>query len=133
MTEVHQALYGFWSQFAYNNNPIPAYLSGKVPDNAVFPYITFNVQEGDIFSATFLTAQVWVKAGSGINANAVRATIMDDIRRAIPMQGTRIDHDGGYMTIFRNASTFMSYEDDQEDASVIGGRISYEVHFYTYD
>lgn len=133
MTKLHQALYAFWSQFSYNNTAIPAYLAGKVPKTATFPYITFSVQDGDIFSFTFLTAHVWVKAESGINANLIRAAIMDDIKRAIPMGGKRIEYDGGYMNIFRNDSTFMSYEDDEEDDSVIGGRISYEVHFYTYD
>lgn len=132
MTAFHQALYAFWSQFLYNSKPIPAYLSGKVPNNATFPYITFAVQKGDIFSASVLTAFIWVKAGSGINANQIRASIMDDIARAIPMQGTRINFTGGYATIFRNTSAFMSYYDDPEDASVIGGRISYEVHFYEY-
>lgn len=132
MTALHQALYAFWSQFLYGNTPIPAYLSGKVPNNATFPYITFEVQKGDIFSASVLTAFIWVKAGSGINANAIRASIMDDIARAIPMQGTRMNFNGGYVTIFRNPSTFMSYYDDPEDSTVIGGRISYEVHFYEY-
>lgn len=130
MTEFHQALYAFWSQFLYNNVSIPAYLSGKVPNNATFPYITFDVAHGDGFSSSVLTAFIWIKAGSGINANAIRASILDDIERAIPITQTRIDYDGGFAYLSRNDTDFITYYDDPEDASVIGGRVSYIVRFY---
>ncbi len=130
MTAFHQALYAFWSQFLYGTKTIPAYLSGKVPKDATFPYITFEVAHGDGFSFSVLTAFVWVKAESGINANQIRASILDEIERAIPITQTRIDYNGGFAYLTRNDTDFITYYDDPEDASVIGGRVSYIVRYY---
>ena len=79
MTGIHQGLYAFWSQFSYGGKPIPAYLQGHVPEDAAFPYITFDVASGRAFATSVVTATVWCRAESGINVNAQRASIMDSI------------------------------------------------------
>lgn len=120
MTDVHQALYRFWSSFG-----VPAYLSGHVPDGASVPYITFEVGDGEPFSSTFLVAIVWAAD------NATRAALLDKIAEAIGADGTTIALDGGGMlALYRNAGGFMSYYDDPEDKTILGGRVSYQVNFY---
>ena len=119
MTDVHQALYKFWSSFG-----IPAYLSGHVPDNASLPYITFEVGDGEPFSSTFLVAIVWTKD------NATRAGYLDKIAEAISADGSTIALDNGMLAIYRNSGGFMSYYDDPEDKTILGGRVSYQVNFY---
>ena len=83
MTGIHQALYNFWSQFSYGGNLIPAYLQGHVPEDAAFPYITFDVASGRAFTPSVVTATVWCRAESGANVNAQRAAILDSIDRAL--------------------------------------------------
>lgn len=131
MTDVHKALYAFWSSFAYEQRSIPAYLTGKVPKEETFPYITFDVKDGAFASSAVLTAFVWVKAVPGVNANAVRAAILDSVASAIPEGGLRIRTlEGTLIYLHRNSADFLSYYDDPEDDTVIGGRISYEVKYY---
>ncbi len=119
MTDVHQALYRFWSSFG-----LPAYLSGHVPDGASLPYITFEIGDGEPFSRTFLTAIVWAKD------NATRAGALDRIAESIPPDGVSIPISSGMLTLYRNGGSFMSYYDDPEDKTILGGRVSYQVNFY---
>ena len=70
MTEFHQALLAFWQGFSDGGKPIQAYLSGHVPSNTPFPYITFEVVEGAPFGRTVLTAYGWFRAVSGYNVNS---------------------------------------------------------------
>lgn len=131
MTDVHKALTAFWGSFSFGGEAIPAYLSGHVPDGAAFPYITFEVADGSAMSRSVLTAIVWCRAVSGLNVNAQRAAILDSIAAAIPEEGTLVRLPGGGMlALYRNSAGFQSYYDDPEDASVIGGRTSYEIAFY---
>ncbi len=110
---------------------VKAYLSGHVPDDAVFPYITFDVARGEEFSSTFLTVFDWHKADSGKNVNAERADLMDAIAEAIPQSGVLLEmSNGGYIELLRNGADFQTYYDDPEDKTVIGGRTAYMVNFY---
>lgn len=123
MTSVHKALYAFWGSFG-----VPAYLSGHVPDEATYPYITFEVVDGEPFTHNFLTAFVWVKQnGAG---NEIRASYLDKIKDAIPWDGTQLYLPDGMLMLYRNGSSFLSYYDDPEDDTILGGRVSYQVNYY---
>lgn len=52
-----QAIYQFWSGFG-----IPAYDENTVPDDAVMPYITYNVSTGSIGDPVSLNASVWYRS-----------------------------------------------------------------------
>lgn len=123
MTELAAALYDFWSGFG-----IPAYLQDNVPDDAVLPYITYELVRGDAMGATVLVAHNWHQKAAG--GNAARHEVMDAIARAIPSQGRRVPVGRGFVMLYRNDATFQTDVADEEDPSVIGGRTSYEVHFY---
>lgn len=123
MRDINEALYQFWSGFG-----VPAYRAGRVPTDAEYPYITFEVVAGGFGSRTILTAHNWHKAPG---ATAAAADILDAIAREIPDSGFLMPVEGrGYLAIYRNGGEFQSYVKDQEDPDVIGGRTSYEAHFF---
>lgn len=130
MTSYHQALTAFWSKFTSGGNAVTAYLSGHVPDNAPFPYITFDVAKPDAMGAIPLTAFNWHQAESGKNVNAERAALLDQIASAIPVEGVKLLCGDGFIILERNTADFQSYYDDPEDDSVIGGRTSYIARFF---
>ena len=130
MTEFHQALLAFWQGFSDGDKPIPAYLSGHVPTNTQFSYITFEVVEGAPFGRTVLTAYGWFKAVSGYNVNSHAAAFADAVKAAIPTQGKRMKAGNGMVMLFPNDAGFISYQTDQTDKDVVAARISYEIHFY---
>lgn len=129
MSAVHRTLYKFWSGFG-----VDSFLSGHVPDGAQFPYITFEIGNGDALTSGYLTAFDWHRHdGTGRNINAERAELMDAIGEAIPPEGVLLElpGDAGFLMLERNDSGFQQYYDDPEDKAVIGGRTSYRVSYYT--
>lgn len=130
MRAVHVALMDFWESFG-----IPVFLSGHVPDDQAFPYITMEVVQGDAFSKTILTAFDWHKIPdpetSNANIMAERADLMDRIAEKIPPQGVKIPLPVGFLILSRNSADFQTYYDDPEDESVLGGRTSYEIRYLT--
>jgi hypothetical protein len=141
MTALHTALQTFWGGFTYGT-AIKAYPQDNVPSTVPdpstgapiptpFPYITYEVVEGAYWGATILTAFVWMKKDAGTGWQVQRAAILDLIKAAIPEGGTHLDYADGNLFIRRNPTNFISYYDDPNDASVAGGRISYEATFYT--
>lgn len=73
------------------------------------------------------------KNASGSDCQTVRAAILDLIASAIPDEGITLTLTGGHgsIALYRNEAGFMSYYDDPTDTSVLGGRVSVEVHYYT--
>ncbi|HPF54582.1 MAG TPA: hypothetical protein PLM48_08085 [Clostridia bacterium] len=131
MTGLHGALQAFWGGFTYGTAAIKAYEQGNVPSTATYPYITYEAAEGAYWGATILTAFVWVKKATGVDWQVQRAAILDLIKAAIPEGGTHLDYADGNLFMRRNPTNFMSYYNDPNDASVVGGRISYEATYYT--
>lgn len=130
MTGVHQALYGFWSQFTWDGIAIPAYLEGHVPSGAAFPYFTFSVADSRAFATSVVTATVWCRAESGVNVNAQRAAILDSVGKALPEADLRLDFPGGFAMLRRGSGDFHSYITDEDDKSVVGGVTRCELTAY---
>lgn len=132
MTDLHRALFAFWHEHftTEDGKPIPAYLTGHVPDEAAFPYITFEVVQGAAFGMSVLVATVWLRAESGANVNARRAHILDQVADAIPHGGCTLRVGKGCARLYRNDAGFLSYVTDADDPSVVGGRISYQINYY---
>lgn len=124
MTSLHTALYDFWGSFG-----LPVWHIDTVDDGASLPYFTFDAVKGDTLSATILTATAWFRdEGQGVNAQ--RAELMDRISSAIPPQGVKVQAGNGYLMIYRNSASFLSYVSDPEDKRILGARVRVEVHFY---
>lgn len=124
MTDIALALSQFWQQFG-----VPAYFSDLVPDDAVLPYIVFDVSKGVFSRASIMNAYSWHKVGLGSNED--RMELADKIAAAIPEKGAKLPlRNGGFLVLYRNVD-FQSMYNEPEDPSVIGIRTSVEVHFYT--
>lgn len=140
MREMHKALYRFWSQFTWDGAALPAFPTGRVPQGQAFPYITFEVLEGEYFSTAVSPAFLWCQkpAESDMNVMDQRATLMDQVAQAIPLEGVWITFPGGGVILRRNGPNWLSYYDPQAEDNVdspagepiIGGRISYSIQFF---
>ena len=126
MTGYHNALLDFWAQFG-----VPCFLSGNVPEDQPFPYITLDIVKPAALSTTVMTAYSWHRLGGATTQPMTeRAALLDAIAAAIPESDAIIRFDGGYAILRRNPADFQSYTADPDDKSVIGGRTSYEVTYY---
>lgn len=123
ISAVESALYAFWSGFG-----VPAYKQGENPQDADLPYILYAVEDGDTFSANILTAILYVKQdAAGI---AKRREVLNLIATAIPQGGAILPlTGGGFVELYRNGGTFQSLGKDADDASIVYGRTSYEIHY----
>lgn len=133
MTDIVKALWDFWGQFEINGALVPVYQTGTVPDDAVFPYITFDPAQGDAMATLPLVATVWVRY-SGENtapALAQRSALLEAVSRAIPYGGTRLPLPTGFLLLYRGSGDFLTAITDDEDKTVLGGRVGYEVLYCT--
>ena len=132
MTGFLEGFYRLWSSFQDEGKPIPAYVNHDVPENAKFPYITYEAEGGTPFSFGIVTGIVWCEAKNGSPLRQL-GRIMDAIAAHIPPEGVRVECGDGYMMVFRNQSGFQSLYGAAETtgtSKIIGGRISLEVHYY---
>lgn len=130
------ALYAFWSGFTDDGAPMEAYLTGHVPDDALFPCVSFANVQGAAFGRVPATAFVWIKHSAGVNVKEKRDAFFGQVRRAIPESGRVLRYDGGMCVLYRNKNDFLSDynppgETNFTDAPIRGGRVSYELVFYS--
>lgn len=131
--DITAALWRFWGQFELNSKAIPAYQVGAVPDDAVFPYVTFSPAQAAAMSTLPMVATVWVKYNGEDSSPALaqRAAFLEAVSRAIPQEGVMLDVDGGFLVLNRGSGDFLATIVDDSDKTVLGGRVGYEVRFYT--
>lgn len=130
MNAFQRALWAFWRGISVDGETYPAWLQGQVPDDAQFPYITFDVAKAAAFGISPLSATFWTKAEAGESNNALRAAFFNAASLAVPECGVRLEWDGGFCLIHRSSGDFLSVMTDEEDESVTGGRVGIEVTFY---
>lgn len=100
------ALQQFFSSFG-----IPAYASSAVPDDAVFPWLTYDLStsawdDGDVS----LTVNLWYYTTSEATPNAKAQEISDSIGRG----GAMVPCDGGYIRLMRGDPFCQSLHDDSD-------------------
>ena len=100
------ALYNFWSGFG-----LTAYEENTVPTDAKFPYITYQVVTDSFGSEVALTASVWYRGTSWVEANAKT----EEISRAISRGGKTIPVDGGVLWLKRGTPFSQSMGDETDD------------------
>lgn len=102
-----QAIHEFWSSFE-----LPAYDESSVPDNAVMPYITYNVATDGLDSVLPLHGSLWYRTTSWENISKKA----EDIAQALGENGYLIKKiDDGYvwMQKGRPFAQRMTDEDEQ--------------------
>ena len=100
------ALYNFWSNFG-----LTAYEENTVPTDAKFPYITYQVVTDSFGAEAALTASVWYRDTSWVEANAKA----EEISRTISRGGKTIPVDGGALWLKRGTPFAQSMGDETDD------------------
>ncbi|MBQ7932582.1 MAG: hypothetical protein IJ334_16420, partial [Clostridia bacterium] len=103
------AIHSFWSSFGLN-----AYEENAVPtgdDAPEFPYITYELMMDDLGNDTAMTASVWYRSTSWVEANAKA----EEIGRRIRFGGILRHCDGGRIWIMRGVPFAQSMGDESDD------------------
>lgn len=87
-----QTLHAFWSGFG-----LKAYDETSVPDEAVLPYITYEVSNDDFGNSRLQSASLWYRSSSWAEITAKEQEIADFITRG----GRMLAYEGGAMWIQR--------------------------------
>lgn len=101
-----QALKEFFSAF------LPAYPSSNVPDDAVFPWLTYDLVTGAIDTGEVsLTVNLWYYTDSEAEPNAKAQEIADEIGYS----GKMLRCDEGYIWIKRGSPWCQALVDSEND------------------
>ena len=100
------AIYQFWSGFGLN-----AYEENTVPEDAVFPYITYQLVTDSFDREVAATASLWYRGESWTAINAKT----EEIARFIGGGGCLIDCDGGFIWLKRGSPFAQNMGDESDD------------------
>lgn len=100
------AIYQFWNSFG-----LTAYEENSVPDDATFPYITYQLATDSFDREIPLTASIWYRSESwtGINAKT------EEISQKISRGGKIISCDGGAIWLKRGQPFAQSMGDESDN------------------
>ena len=100
------AIYQFWSSFG-----LTAYEENTVPDDAIFPYITYQLVTDSFDREIPLTVSIWYRSESwtGINAKT------EEISQTISRGGKIIPCDGGAIWLKRGQPFAQSMGDESDN------------------
>ena len=100
------AIYQFWSGFG-----LTAYEENSVPDDATFPYITYQLVTDSFDREIPLTVSIWYRSESwtGINAKT------EEISQKISRGGKVIPCDGGAIWLKRGQPFAQSMGDESDN------------------
>lgn len=119
------AIYTFLSGFA-----IPAYASSSVPDQAYFPYITYDLVLGDWEQGDVnMPVNVWYRTESEALPNAK----VREISQAIGMGGVTIPCDGGMLWLRKGSPWAQAVTIDGEDEKVKRRLLNISIETITFD
>ncbi len=128
MTDFAKALWLFWSGIpGTDGKPLTAYETGRVPDGAALPYITFDMTRPAPLCRTALEARLWMK---NEDAGVRRALLTESIASALPYGGVRLDTDGGFIILYPAEKEFLAWEEDRADRDILCCRVRYEAKYY---
>jgi hypothetical protein len=117
------AIYTFLSGFS-----VPAYAAASVPDQAEFPYITYDLVLGEWGQGEVnMPVNVWYRTESEAQPNAK----VREIGAAIGLGGTQIPCDGGVLWVKRGSPWAQAVTVDGEDERVKRRLINLSVEFIT--
>ena len=100
------AIYQFWNSFG-----LTAYEENTVPDNATFPYITYQLVTDSFGREAPVTASLWYRSESWTAINAKTEEISQKISRG----GKIIACDGGTIWLKRGQPFAQNMGDESDD------------------
>ena len=117
------AIYAFLSSFA-----IPAYASSSVPDQAAFPYITYDLVLGEWGQPEVnMPVNVWYRTDSEALPNAK----VREISQAIGMGGVTLPCDGGMLWVKKGSPWAQAVTVDGEDEKVKRRYVNINIEYLT--
>ena len=100
------AIYQFWNSFG-----LTAYEENTVPDDAKFPYITYQLVTDSFDREVAVTASLWYRSESWTDINAKT----DEISQEISRGGKIIACDGGAIWLKRGQPFAQNMRDESDD------------------
>ena len=100
------AIYQFWSGFG-----LTAYEENTVPEDAVFPYVTYQLVTDSFDREVAATASLWYRGESWTDINAKT----EEIAQHIGLGGKIIKCDGGRIWIKRGQPFAQNMSDESDD------------------
>ena len=100
-----QAIYHFWSGFG-----IPAYDQFTIPDDAKYPYITYDTYTGALGDRLILTGSLWYRSLSWEAVSLKKQEIERAIYLMLP-----IEIDDGYLWLSLGSPFAQRMGDDADD------------------
>ena len=100
------AIYQFWNSFG-----LTAYEENSVPDEAAFPYITYQLVTDSFYREVPITASLWYRSESWTAINAKT----EEISRKISRGGKIIPCDDGAIWLKRGQPFAQSMVDESDD------------------
>lgn len=88
------ALHRMWSSFS-----LPAYDMNVIPEDAVFPYITYEVSLNGFDDQTFMNASIWYNSDSWEEISKKT----EEISEYIGYGGVTLPYDGGLLWVKRGS------------------------------
>lgn len=117
------AVYTFLSSFG-----IPAYAASSVPDQAAFPYITYDLVLGEWGQPEVnMPVNVWYRTDSEALPNAK----VREISQAIGMGGVTLPCDGGMLWVKKGSPWAQAVTIEGEDEKVKRRYININIEFLT--
>jgi hypothetical protein len=117
------AIYQFWSSFG-----LTAYEENTVPEDAVFPYLTYQLVTDSFDREVSATASLWYR---GESLTAINAKT-EEISKKIGASGKKIAVDGGGIWIKRG-QPFAQNMGDESDDLIKRKYINISIVFITQD
>lgn len=117
------AIYSFLNSFS-----IPAYASSSVPDQAAFPYITYDLVVGGwMQSEVNMPVNIWYRTESEAVPNAK----VREMSEAIGLGGVTIPCDGGMLWLKKGSPWAQAMTVEGEDEKVKRRYVNVNIEFLT--
>lgn len=116
------AIYEFWGTF------LTAYEENSVPEDAKFPYITYQLVTDSLGNDIQLATSIWYRGSSWVEANAKA----EEISRKIGRGGVFLNCDGGKIWIKRG-TPFAQNMGDESDNLIKRKYLNITAEFLTAD
>ena len=116
------AIYTFWNRF------LTSYEENSVPNDATFPYITYQLVTDSFGNEVQTTASIWYRGSSWVEINAKA----EEISKAIGRGGVFLDCDGGKIWLERG-TPFAQNMGDTTDNLIKRKYLNLTAEFLTVD
>lgn len=106
-----QGLHSFWSSLSTTSGvPVSAYEENSVPDDAQYPYVTYQKMSGSLEDRLSLTGSIWTRSTSWEQADELEAQLEKKFIRG----GVIIRLDDGYLYIAKGSPFAQGMSDDTD-------------------